>query len=307
MKRFQNILVGVDLADGERLVSNEVAAPTRTAIDRAVWLASESGARLTFLHALDVSHTTERLIEEHRGEAENVFDAANRELAKLIDEARDRGVEATSRLTMGRSWYEMITTVLEDGHDLVIVGTREIGPVRRMLFGSTAVKLLRKCPCPVWVTKPTADEFSSVLVAHDLTEVGSLALELGASMANLESADLRVLHAIDHPELHGMFPGMITREESESRRRRATERLATELRSFGRDPSAIELSDDEPHKAIRAWIERHRVDLLVMGTVARTGVRGLLVGNTAERLLPELNCSVLAVKPPGFVCPVSPD
>jgi nucleotide-binding universal stress UspA family protein len=45
--------------------------------------------------------------------------------------------------------------------------------------------------------------------------------------------------------------------------------------------------------------------LVVMGTVARTGVAGLLMGNTAERVLQRLQGSVLAVKPPGFKSPIS--
>ena len=41
-----------------------------------------------------------------------------------------------------------------------------------------------------------------------------------------------------------------------------------------------------------------------MGTLARTGISGLVMGNTAERLLPLLPCSVLAIKPEGFECPL---
>jgi nucleotide-binding universal stress UspA family protein len=44
-----------------------------------------------------------------------------------------------------------------------------------------------------------------------------------------------------------------------------------------------------------------------MGTVARIGIPGLLIGNTAETILDQLDCSVLAVKPPGFVSPVALD
>ncbi len=47
-----------------------------------------------------------------------------------------------------------------------------------------------------------------------------------------------------------------------------------------------------------------RVDLIVMGTVARTGISGLIIGNTAENVLRNIDCSVLAVKPPGFISPV---
>jgi nucleotide-binding universal stress UspA family protein len=43
-----------------------------------------------------------------------------------------------------------------------------------------------------------------------------------------------------------------------------------------------------------------------MGTVSRTGIRGLIIGNTAETILRSVRCSVLAVKPEGFVTPVTP-
>ena len=46
------------------------------------------------------------------------------------------------------------------------------------------------------------------------------------------------------------------------------------------------------------------VGLIVMGTVARTGLSGLFMGNTAEEILRSVDCSVLAVKPEGFVTPV---
>ncbi len=46
-------------------------------------------------------------------------------------------------------------------------------------------------------------------------------------------------------------------------------------------------------------------DLVVMGTLARTGIAGLLMGNTAESILMQLDCSVLTVKPPGFVSPIT--
>ena len=57
-----------------------------------------------------------------------------------------------------------------------------------------------------------------------------------------------------------------------------------------------------PHLA-----ERLDIGLIVMGTVARTGLGGLIMGNTAETILRSVECSVLAVKPEGFVTPVKPD
>jgi nucleotide-binding universal stress UspA family protein len=63
--------------------------------------------------------------------------------------------------------------------------------------------------------------------------------------------------------------------------------------------------NDDAAKAIVKLVKRKEIDLLVMGTVCRTGVAGFFIGNTAEKVLGEVNCSVLTVKPEGFVTPVT--
>jgi nucleotide-binding universal stress UspA family protein len=57
-------------------------------------------------------------------------------------------------------------------------------------------------------------------------------------------------------------------------------------------------------KVIPETARRLQADLVVMGTVARTGIVGVVIGNTAESILSQLHCSVLALKPDGFVSPV---
>jgi len=58
-------------------------------------------------------------------------------------------------------------------------------------------------------------------------------------------------------------------------------------------------------RAILDYTRRADVDLLVMGTVGRGGIDGLLIGNTAEMVFEDIQCSVLALKPEGFVTPIS--
>jgi universal stress protein E len=69
-------------------------------------------------------------------------------------------------------------------------------------------------------------------------------------------------------------------------------------------PAKVHFVTEPPDVAIMNCIEQHDIDLLVMGTVGRTGVSGIITGNTAERLLPRIPCSLLAVKPPDFKSPV---
>jgi len=51
-------------------------------------------------------------------------------------------------------------------------------------------------------------------------------------------------------------------------------------------------------------VENKNIDILVMGTVARTGIPGFVIGNTAENIVQKLSCSLMALKPRGFVSPV---
>lgn len=54
-------------------------------------------------------------------------------------------------------------------------------------------------------------------------------------------------------------------------------------------------------KIIPDFIEDNSIDILVMGTVGRSGILGLIIGNTAENILQKVGCSLLALKPNGFV------
>lgn len=309
MKRFKNVLVGVDLEEGDVLVSDNLAPPTAEAVAQAMWLAKTNSAFVTFFAVLpsvatDLDAETQMLLQEDHGKR-TVADHATEVLAKLVATARQDGLTAASQLAYGKNWVEIIRQVLRARHDLVIVGTRHRGPVERMLVGSTGIKLLRKCPCPVWVTQPLPDRrLNSILVAHDLRPVGDLAMELGCSLAQLHEAQLHVLHAADfHFENSPDAPA----EKPDAYRQRAEAHVAAQLSSFNlKHPVQMRFVTEAPDRAIQDYIEveRHGIQLLVMGTLARTGIPGLITGNTAERLLPWIPCSVLAVKPTGFESPV---
>jgi universal stress protein E len=313
MKRFKNILVGVDLAQAQVLVSENLAPPTEEAITKAIWLAKTNSARLTFLYALpsaaiNLDAQTRILLEEFHGKR-TVTDRANEVLAIMAERADKEGVAAESRVVNGKSWVEMIRQVLRENHDLVIVGSRRLGPVKSFMVGSTGIKLLRKCPCPVWVTQPQPEQrIASILVAHDLRPIGDLAMELGCSMAQLHEAQLHVLHAAEYPEFDYALPARVSAENAARYRRDAEEHIAAQLPEFDLAPTPqVHFVTEPPDSAILDYIKRHSIELLVMGTVARAGITGLITGNTAERLLPQIPCSVLAVKPTGFKSPVTLD
>ncbi len=319
MQRFQNILVGVDLADSERLVNPELSASSKAAVDQAIWLAKQTGAKLTIhtalmpclafdLQGIDAGlhpHLT-HVIESLRADADRVMKG-------LVEVARAGGVEASYRVTCGTGWIELCRLVTEEGFDMLIVGSHKRHLLGRVLLGSTGSKLVRKCPCPVWVVSPHhCVDVRSVLVATDFTESSDLAVEMAKSVSERFGAQLHVLHAVEYPHMLTYKAINIPAEYLTDYRfqvyREAKREFDDMLARYGLTDSVGEdyrhLVSAHPDNAILELAESKNIDLVVMGSVGRSGLMGMLMGNTAESVLPRLKCSVLAVKPSGFVCPL---
>ena len=128
MKQFKKILVGIDLSYGDRFVGEELSAPNAEALRRALWLANENNAEVTLLYALDLSEKAQTLLKEEQGLESNVLVDAKRVLSKLEQRSLSTGVKVHSNVVIGKSWMEIIRLVQHDCFDLVVVGTRHLGP-----------------------------------------------------------------------------------------------------------------------------------------------------------------------------------
>ena len=95
----------------------------------------------------------------------------------------------------------------------------------------------------------------------------------------------------------------LARKTMMEHKRRVTELV--EKHAPGLPASRIHLLKGDPEALIPGLAKRKRIELLVMGTVTRAGVAGFIMGNTAEWVLTQVDCSVLTTKPAGFVSPVS--
>ncbi len=316
MQQINSILVGVDLTHADRLVASDLNEQTAEAVERAIWLADLLNAKLEFFAAIDLSAHTKHLLEEDRNKlSNNVEDEAHKVMSGLIEQAKAEGVESTSKVAIGSSWREIILEVVRNNHDLVLAGTRPHG-FKGRLFGGTVMNLFRQCPCPVYAVKIGEEpEVPEIVVASDMSEVSSEILNVIVSMAQIADMKIHLVHAIDtqlDKRLKGLDVGDETikkcaadiREEVENE---LNEQLAqTDYRtlSYGVKTHVLEGS---PEVAIPAFIAENNINLLAMGTLARTGISGFFIGNTAERMLEKVDCSVLTFKPSDFVSPLKPN
>ncbi|HWG43555.1 MAG TPA: universal stress protein [Gemmataceae bacterium] len=316
MQPFRNILVGVDLAQYDA-TSHQPSVVARAVVQQALWLAAKMNARLTFFAALNL--TTESLPYLDESDRQHLTQSAERAAGTILDnlvrQAETQGIKAGKKLALGGSWLELIRQVLRDKHDLLLVGTRDRKGLGRMIFGSTAIKLVRRCPCPVWVAKPEGIPTPlNILVASDLSPAAEDALGLAVNLARVTPANIHLLHVVDFPLDHIWSTGLPDAKEEAYRRdlrHRAEQALQSQVNRAGAQDLSpgvqVHLVDDMgglADEGILGYIQTHKIDLLVMGTIGRSGIPGVMIGNTAERILPDLTCSLLAVKPAGFVSPV---
>jgi len=314
MQRFKNILLVYDGTE-----------PRKLTLDRAINLATRNQARLTIIDVI------EEIPQEHQMLItallpQKIMEVAvkkqNERLEQYISPLLDAGHKVNAKVLVGKEFIEIIREVLRNKHDLVIKAARGKRRGGDILFGSTAMHLMRKCPCPVWVMKPgQSQRYARILAAVDVTasdtmvnKLNTKIMDLATSLAHLEQSELHIIHAWNIPhehlvrEAHGISPGKIDKWENETRRL-PHKHLDDFLKKYDLDKVKFQahLIKGNVSNLILELVVNKRIDLIVMGTLCRTGIPGFIIGNTAERILQRVDCSVLTVKPEGFISPVTID
>jgi len=302
MQRFQKIFFVNDPPDAA------------VALQRALQLARTNEAQLTIAS----------LSEEFPRSLANLEDSfqklKEKEVLSQLGKLSTEGLDINIRHLVGTPFLEIVKEVLNGGHDLVIKPAEGRGGVANMLFGSTDLHLLRKCPCPVWIIKPSKrKKYARILAAVDPdpgekanAELNALILDLAVSLARRENSELHIVHAWRMSYENTLRSGRARLPKADLDHlvrgtRKAHKKWFNELLGHYDldDLSAkVHFLKGDPGEVIPSLARKKRAELIVMGTVARTGIPGLFIGNTAEKTLAEVDCSVLTVKPGAFSTPV---
>jgi len=308
MRRFKNILFVL-----EESVDNDAA------LARAAALAERNGAALTVVHALEVTPGHAAI---DQGWADLIGDW-RRQLEVVAAPLAERGVDVTTDVLTGVPFREIITFVQAHGIDLVVKAADKPGGPRNLLFGSLDLHLMRKCPAPVWIHQAPRDGagYGRIMAAIDVAESSPLGrsttrfiLDLATSLGQLDDSDVHVVYAwssTGERMARAARRGLLPTEEIQ----RGAEAEAVERQALFRDAVApylelpvrlhLHLLHGDPREVLPLFARDRDIDLIVMGTLGRTGVPGFFMGNTSEDVLRQVNASVLTLKPEGFVSPVS--
>ena len=307
LDQFKNILASIDTRD-----------ESHPALDWAEQVAAHSGASLKLVDVLpefpmhvrlalrDCAHLRKLLIQEKQ-----------EHLEQLAAPLRRRGVVVSAKVLTGHTSVEIIREVLRDNHDLVVRVTKGPQSRRSGFFGTTSFRLLRKCPCPVWIVAPDKPpKFQRLLAAVDpleqVAEHNSLngeIVELVLSIAEREQGQYHIVHAWS---IYGeeLLKSRMQPEEFDELQLTTLRLVESSMQKLllqhgiDVDHENVHLVHGDAPVVIPGFAVEKEIDLLVIGTIGRSGIAGLVMGNIAEQILNRVQCAVLALKPAGFLSPI---
>jgi nucleotide-binding universal stress UspA family protein len=307
MKRFHNILyVSHGISDeGEGL-------------KQALSLARNNSA---MLRVLVVYPEFPKSHQEYLGVYEDALTQRMQQAIASVQQAIQQPLQSVPVVVKGgRALAALIVQdVQQHGHDLVIKQA-EARPDKHGLM-AIDMELLRQCPCAVWLSRPIARSRQEMQVAVAIDPQAEspgeqqLALELlrlGRSLADTCNGTLQVISCWDY-EFEAFLRGSMWSRVADDElvrivrdveaRHRADLNALLQASGVGGAVDIVHRRGD-PSVLIPQQVQTAQVDVLVMGTLARAGIAGYVIGNTAENVVQAVECSLLTLKPAGFASPV---
>ncbi len=297
MRQFSNLLV---VPSG---------GPNDPAIRHATRIAAAHGAGITIADVLEQPPAYLRPLLPREWSVPKLLRAQKTaDLERTADRIRGLGIETGIRLLEGSPVKAIVREVARADHDLLALAASTPGMVQTV--GTTAARLVRECPCPTLLARSSRRRGRRVLVAIDTgplnrwnAGLNALLLETAIAMAEIEKSALHVLHAWEMYDQRYLLRAGIKIDEMAQFESKAREEMLHNLRRtvapYRRRLSAkhVHLERGAPRKVIPAFAVKHGIELLVVGTAARSGLARRLIGNTAEVLVHEMPCAVLVVRP----------
>jgi len=309
MDKYRRILVVIDPTKEEQ-----------PALTRAVRIArQEEHVKLKLLLSIyDLSYEMTSMLSSREREAMRSGVIAQRTewMEAYAKPYVDEGIDIELKVVWhNRPFESIVHEVLEYGHDLVVKGTHQHPKLRSVIFTPTDWHLLRKCPTPVLLVREEEwPEAGNILVALNMSgedpkhdELNERLIQEAKDLARLINGTLHLVNAypatpvniaIEIPE----FDPQSYNEAMRQHHQQMMDKLVSRHHLEGQYTHIVQ---GLPEDVIPLVAEEISAELVILGTVGRSGITAALIGNTAEHVIDQLDCDLLAIKPADFVSPLA--
>lgn len=299
MKRLHHIIAAIDFTPS-----------CRSALREAVRRAALDGALITAVHVMDEFLVHELKKALSTDQATIRADWLER-LRQFAANATDGVASVQAEVRIGHPFSALADACREHHADLLVMGAKgsRNEPHR---IGVIAAKCVRKAPVDVLVVREDAPgPFKKMVVCVDFSENSAKAVQCALHLAKQDGAALDCLHVLQSALAMsldyggGFAPSLPTAIDPQAAAHRTTEvsdfvtPLAREATNVEVTPLVVERLNIR--EAIVEHVNNSHSDLVVLGTRGKAGLREMLIGTTAEKIVQNAPCSILAVKPDGFI------
>jgi len=199
--------------------------------------------------------------------------------------------------------HAIIEQAKSDDVDLIVMGTHGRRGFDRLLSGSVSEEVVREAPCPVFTVlagdEPTAGPFvDHVLAPVDLSDQSRLVADHAAELAATYEARLTLMHVVEQAAyltVYGVDPLAPDLPNVEARAREALEEVADRVRDRVDDVHTV-ITTGYAARDIVDYVEEGDVDLVVMATHGRTGLKRFVIGSVAEKVVRTAPCPVFTLR-----------
>ena len=289
MKTFHQIVAAVDFTPC-----------CRAALREAVRRASLDGANVTAVHVME-EHLVLDLKAALSADEATVRQEWEKRLRAFVAEECGEASHVRVEVRVGHPFLELVQACATHEADLLVMGAKgsKDEPGR---IGAIAAKCVRKAPVDVLIVRKSVNghfknaakavQFAFHVAAQDKAEVDCLHVYQSATSM-----------ALDYGGLATPLPPLVT---DEMVKKNWQQELDTFLAPLSRKAEGLNVShliEEGPsvRDSLVDHIEKVNADLVVLGTRGKSGLRELLIGTTAEKIVQYAPCSILAVKPDDFV------
>ncbi|ABZ76765.1 UspA domain protein [Shewanella halifaxensis HAW-EB4] len=300
------------------LVVVDPTTDKQTALARAVELASKNQAEITvFLSIFDFSYEMTSILsgQERESMREGVVNQRKAWLEDVVAPYRKDGLTINLDVIWHNRPFESIIKHAIDGeYDLIVKGTHEHDKLKSVIFTPTDWHLMRKAPIPVLLVKaqdwPVAGKIvCAVNVSAEDNANESLNGKIISHAKKLaEQFDAQVHLVNAYPgtpvNLAIELPDFDAHTYSETIRLQHEERISYLANAYGISPDFCHVMEGLPEDVIPDLATSLDAELVILGTIGRTGISAALIGNTAEHVIDSINCDLLAIKPDGYKSPL---
>ena len=286
-------------------------------IDRAIWLARISDCSLDVLLCdPDVGPLREGwyLSNEAKEIGENIRAAQKEIIEDLADNARKMDIKVNTGVLEDRPIAEgILHRVRETNPCYLIKGTQYHSAAERAIFVDTDWQLIRGCPCPLYLVKPKELREHPVLLAavdpthsHDKSAaLDQVIVEQAQNIANATEGEVHLVHSYQRissvgSEATRTFKPIKIPIDALDKKIAAEhrEKLDALAKAYSVDEEHVHQLPGRTRELLPTFARAHNVDIVVMGALARWGLKRAVIGSTAERVLDHLPCDVLIVRAP---------